>query len=57
MVDIELTEEERRNGWTEETLQAYVAEREKAQATAVLDRQPSRPRWANSLYSPMRWRG
>ena len=32
MAELELTDEEKANGWTEKTLTAYIAEREKAQA-------------------------
>ena len=53
---VEPTEEEVRNGWDAEGLTAYLAEREKAQAVAILDRKPPRPRWANSRYSPFHWR-
>ena len=53
---VELTEEERKNGWTEKALEAYLAEREKAQAEVVLNRLPARPRWANNRYDPLRWR-
>ena len=53
---VEPTEDEARNGWEAEGLTAYLAERERAQAVAILDRKPARPRWANSRYSPLRWR-
>ncbi len=60
MPDIELTDEERKNGWTVEKLAAYVKEREQAQAGVVMfnpdHRKPRRPRWANNRYNPMRWR-
>ena len=60
MPDIELTDEERANGWTEETLTAYIAEREKAQAGVVMFdpeyRKPQRPKWANNRYNPLHWR-
>lgn len=58
---LELTDEERANGWTEETLTAYLNERERAQAGVVMFdpdyRQPQRPRWANNRYHPHFWRG
>ncbi len=57
MVEVELTEDDRRNGWTLEALKAYHEERERARAEEILHRAPPRPRWANSLYNPMRWRG
>ena len=57
---VEVTEEERKNGWTEKTLEAYLAEREKAQAGIVMFnpdyRPPAKPRWANNKYDPLRWR-
>ena len=60
MPDIELTDEERANGWTEETLAADIAEREKAQAGVVMFdpeyRKPQRPKWANNRYNPLHWR-
>ena len=54
---IEPTEDEKRNGWTTETLTQYLADREKAQSAAVLDRKPARQTRANSKYRPLRWRG
>ena len=48
---------ERRNGWNEEALAAYLAERERAQADVVLRRPPARPAAANGRYNPKRWRG
>ena len=60
MRDIELTDEERANGWDEKTLNAYIAEREKAQAGIIMFnpeyRRPQKPKWANTSYNPMRWR-
>ena len=53
---IELTDEECKNGWTEKSLQKYLDEREKAQSGVIMDRKPQRPRFANSRYSPLRWR-
>lgn len=58
--EIVLTEEERRNGWTEESLRSYLAERERA-ASRLISRdpelvQPKRPTQANSKYSPFAWR-
>lgn len=56
---LELTDEERANGWDEQSLAAYIKQREKAQAGIVMfnpdyRRQP-KPRWANSLYDPMKF--
>ena len=60
MPDLELTDEEKANGWTEDTLAAYLAEREKAQAGVVMFdpeyRKPQRPKWANNRYNPLHWR-
>jgi predicted transcriptional regulator len=59
---IEPTEEERRNGWTTETLTAYLAERAAGQSLAVdvnslHRRNARRPDEANHRYNPRRWRG
>lgn len=59
---VEPTEEERRNGWTAETLSDYLATRRAGQSLAIdpnsLHRQAvERPRFTNSKYSPKRWRG
>ena len=56
-----LTGADETNGWTPETLAAYRAESD-ARAMAVVaasmeGRLRPRPRWANSGYSPLRWRG
>ncbi len=59
MLEVELTDDERKNGWTEETLAAYVAERERAQHGKVIFdpefRRPPKPKWANNTYSVMRF--
>ena len=53
MAQIEPTEDEKKNGWTAETLTAYVRERDN-----VDHRKPKeRPVKTNSKYSPFRWRG
>lgn len=59
---VEPTDEERRNGWTAETLTAYLAERRAGQSLAAdpdsLHRQTARrPGEANHRYNPHRWRG
>lgn len=58
---IEPTEDEKKNGWTAETLAKYMAERGSAQAGVVYHdpkfRPPRRPSVANGKYSPHRWRG
>lgn len=53
---IEPTDEERRNGWTPETLTKYIRERESAQSKSIIDRQPAKPQVANGRYSPFNWR-
>lgn len=58
---IEPTEEERKNGWTAQTLTAYLSERQAGQSLAIdvnslyrkIDR---RPREQNHQYRPLRWR-
>lgn len=57
---LELTSDEIKNGWTEESLSRYVGERTKAQDGIIAFdpqfREPKRPSVANSKYSPFRWR-
>jgi len=57
----DLSDAEVANGWTPETLAEYHSESDARASTIVaasMDRlrRPSRPRWANSKYSPFRWR-
>ena len=57
----DLSDAEAANGWTPETLAVYEAEADTRAASIIeasmnrLRRQP-RPRWANSKYSPFKWR-
>lgn len=55
------TEAEAANGWDAEALAAYQAERDaRAMATVAASmegRLRPRPKWANSKYDPLRWRG
>jgi hypothetical protein len=61
--DIELvepTEDERKNGWTAESLTAYLQDQKAAQSLrtdphSAMRQQP--PMRANSKYRPLRWRG
>ncbi len=57
----DLTDADERGGWTAETLAAYHAERHAAAmavvAASMEGRLRPRPRWANSRYDPLRWRG
>lgn len=60
---IELTDDDKRNGWNLKALKAYHEEREQAEGKALdasFDRmfcRNQRPRWTNSKYSPLHWRG
>ena len=60
MPEIELTDDERKNGWTEKALRVYVEDRERAQTGVVMfhldHRKPQRPKWANNFYRPLHWR-
>lgn len=55
-LSVTLTDAERRNGWDEESLAAYLEEREKAQADVALRRPPAKSAAANGRYNPLRWR-
>lgn len=56
----EPTEGERKNGWDEDSLNRYLAERKKAQDVVISfdpqAREPRKPHRANSRYNPHRWR-
>lgn len=54
---VEPTEDERKNGWTAETLTRYLVEADK-RASAHMDplRPRRRPDMQNSSYNPLRWR-
>ncbi len=58
---VELTDADAKNGWTPEAAAEYHAEREAAAmavvAASMEGRLRPRPRWANSGYNPLRWRG
>ncbi len=58
---VDMTDAEEANGWTPEALAEYHAEsdaRAMARIAASMEgRLRPRPRWANSNYSPLRWRG
>lgn len=58
---VEPTDEEKKNGWTAETLTAYLTERLAGQSLAVdvnsiHRRAARRPTEANHRYRPHRWR-
>lgn len=57
---IEPTEDEKRNGWTAETLTAYVRDQAASAEMRVDPHSAMRrktPKRANSKYSPFKWRG
>jgi len=59
--EVEPTEDERRNGWTKDTLTTYLAEREAGQSLSIdvnsLHRKLARrPNVQNHRYNPLRWR-
>ncbi len=59
---VEPTDEERRNGWTAETLTQYIADRAaaaelKTDPHSLHRRLARRPTRQNHKYSPHRWRG
>lgn len=58
---VEPTEDEKRNGWTAESLTAYLAERNAGQSLSIdvnsLHRRLARrPVVQNHRYNPLRWR-
>ena len=57
---IELRPEDAANGWTEESLRAYIASRDIAASRIITHdpeaRKPAMPKRANSRYNPHRWR-
>lgn len=58
---VEPTDEEKRNGWTAESLTTYLAEREAGQSLSIdVDslhrRSARRPTTQNHRYNPKRWR-
>lgn len=53
---VEPSEDEKRNGWTAETLTKYLQERRAENFTAVFEREPRKPKQAKG-YRPLRWRG
>ena len=58
---VQPTAEEARNGWTAETLTAYLAEQKAAQSLRMDPsstlRRKAPPVRANSSYRPLKWRG
>lgn len=59
---VEPNDEERKNGWTAETLTAYLTERLAGQSltidvNSIHRRMGRRPNEQNHRYRPLRWRG
>ncbi len=59
---IEPSDDERRNGWTPQTLTTYLRSQVDAQAQRIDLQSPARrrarrPTRANNNYRPLRWRG
>ena len=59
---IEPSEGEARNGWTAESLTAYVQEQQASASLRIdpasaMNRQARRPQRQNRRYRPLRWRG
>ena len=59
---VEPTEDERRNGWTSETLTAYLVDQRAAQSLRInpnsaMNRRARRPDKQNGRYRPLRWKG
>lgn len=58
---VEPTEEEKKNGWTAESLTNYLAERKAAQSLGIdvnsfYRKSLKRPMTQNHKYNPLRWR-
>lgn len=55
---IELTEEDKLNGWTEDTLRTYFKGREEAQMRFIFSkRTKKKPMSQNHRYNPHKWHG
>ena len=52
----ELTPEDIANGWDEESLDMYQAERDRVTYEKIYFPKKTRPKFANSQYRPLRWR-
>lgn len=57
MKRVKATEEEKRNGWTDTSLNQYRMERERASFLTVYVKPPRRPSVQNHRYRPLKWRG
>ena len=53
---VKATPEEKRNGWTDESLNKYRYEREQAAFMKVYVKPVLRPSVQNHRYSPLKWR-
>jgi hypothetical protein len=58
MKQFEPTEDEKKNGWTKKSLNAYLKKRHSSQYRSVYDeeRQATPPTRQNNNYNPHRWR-
>jgi hypothetical protein len=54
--EIQLTPEEAKNGWTKESLKAYIVGRQQAQAKVVYTKKSKMPSEQNHRYNPHHWR-
>lgn len=52
---VKATDEEKKNGWTDESLNAYRMERERASFMSVYIKPVKRPSVQNHRYSPFKW--
>ena len=53
---IEPTEDEKKNGWTAESLNAYRRERARASFLKVYEKPEFKPAVQNHTYNPLKWR-
>ena len=53
---VKATEDEKKNGWTDETLHEYRKERDRANFQKVYNKPIVRPTVQNHTYNPLKWR-
>ena len=56
MRKVKATEAEKRNGWTDESLNQYRRERDRASFMSVYEKPMKLPSVQNHRYSPLKWR-
>jgi hypothetical protein len=54
--DIQVTPEEAKNGWTNETLRAYIVGRQQMQEKTIHTKRDVMPSEQNHKYNPHQWR-